>query len=87
MSRLKAGTDLTSTFHEKLLVRVLSFLDVFDLFVARMVCVRWMRICEHPDLFRNINMPTFMMYHRYPLLNAVGNCTLILLVDIFRIMY
>jgi hypothetical protein len=65
MSRLRAGSDLTSTFHEKLLVRVLSFLDAFDLFVARMVCVRWLKICEHPDLFRNINMQTFMMYNRY----------------------
>lgn len=65
MSRLIAGTDLTSGFHEKLLVKVLSFLDVFDLFVARMVCGRWRRICEHPDLYLDINMQSFMMYNRY----------------------
>jgi len=65
MSRLKLGTDLTSSFHERLLVKVLSFLDAFDLFVARMVCARWRKICEHPDLYLNINMQAFMMYNRY----------------------
>jgi hypothetical protein len=64
-SRFTTGGDHTSTFHEKLLVRVLSFLDVFDLFVARMVCKRWQRICEHPDLYQNLDMQTFMMYNRY----------------------
>jgi len=62
---LQEGTDLSSAFNEKLLVRVLSYLDLFDLFVARMVCVRWRKICEHPDLFRSIDMQSFVMYNRY----------------------
>lgn len=63
--RLQEGTDLSTAFNERLLVRVLSHLSFFDLFVARMVCVRWRKMCEHPDLFRSIDMQTFVMYNRY----------------------
>jgi len=73
MSRLQEGTDLSTVFHEKLLVRVLSFLTVFDLFVARMVCVRWRKICEHPDLYCGLDMQTFVMYNRYLPIYVLNN--------------
>lgn len=68
--RFQEGSDLTAEFQEKLLVKVFSWLDVFDLFVARMVCARWRKMCEHPDLYRSIDMQNFMMYNRYPSYNV-----------------
>lgn len=65
MSRLAAGQDLSLLLVERLLVRVLSFLDVFDLFVARMVCARWQALGSHPDLYTNVQMQDIMMYNRY----------------------
>lgn len=47
----RAHSNLTILLGEKLLLHVFSYLDYQQLFQARMVCTRWRRICERPEVY------------------------------------
>eukprot|EP01111_Echinosteliopsis_oligospora_P002980 TRINITY_DN14813_c0_g1_i1.p1 TRINITY_DN14813_c0_g1~~TRINITY_DN14813_c0_g1_i1.p1 ORF type:complete len:236 (+),score=72.12 TRINITY_DN14813_c0_g1_i1:165-872(+) len=64
---------ILTSIHERLVVKILSFLDYRDIFVAGMVCTRWKKITEHPDLYSSLSMQQFINFNRFLPIYVLNN--------------